>query len=295
MSKAPAFQLYAADFYMDTGSWTIEEVGIYSRLLFSQWVNGYIPNDPIRLARIAGCSTKSFQKWWPQIKLKFSVREDFNLVNLRLEETRKKQDEFINSRKKGGITRAAEMWKDHSKDSSAISSAISSANSSAVALQSSSSISSSNKYLKAEEPPVDNPPPGPIFPDDLPVGKEALEEKRKNAADRGKQEVQLTELAAAIFTKYPKFAFHTWLGKHTLDSPNAIIHTLESLLKQDDVDNPMAFCEAVLMGGKKNGGELARYNARDNERDHEVKKRPIQNEWANVGKVLQQAMAAKGG
>ncbi len=51
MSKAPAFQLYAADFYMDTNTWSIEEIGIYTRLLFSEWVNGPLPNDETRLAR----------------------------------------------------------------------------------------------------------------------------------------------------------------------------------------------------------------------------------------------------
>ena len=39
MGKTPAFQLYAADFYMDTNSWSIDEIGIYTRLLFSEWVN----------------------------------------------------------------------------------------------------------------------------------------------------------------------------------------------------------------------------------------------------------------
>lgn len=109
MAKAPAFQLYAADFYMDTASWTIEEVGIYTRLLFYQWVNGSIPMDEIRLARIAGCTPKSFQKWWCQIKLKFSVWDHENLINLRLEETRQKQ---LNHSEKQS-NRAKVRWENH--------------------------------------------------------------------------------------------------------------------------------------------------------------------------------------
>jgi uncharacterized protein YdaU (DUF1376 family) len=33
-NKPPAFQLYASDFYMDTNSWTIDEIGIYTRLFY---------------------------------------------------------------------------------------------------------------------------------------------------------------------------------------------------------------------------------------------------------------------
>jgi len=141
--NGPAFQLYAADFYMDTASWTIEEVGIYTRLLFYQWVNGSIPMDEKRLSRIAGCSPKSFPKWWDQVKLKFSPRDNENLVNLRLEETRIQQEEFRNMRVLGGKMTAEKRWGKKIDDSSANSSA----NSSGVALQSSSSTSINNTPL----------------------------------------------------------------------------------------------------------------------------------------------------
>ena len=144
MEKAPAFQLYAADFYMDTASWTIEEVGIYTRLLFFQWVNGCIPMDEIRLSRIAGCSLKTFRKSWDGIHLKFSPRDHENLINLRLEESRIKQDEYHNARKLGGKITAKKRWGEKKTDSSANSSA----SSSTVALPSSSS-SSINKVSKS--------------------------------------------------------------------------------------------------------------------------------------------------
>ena len=158
MKNAPAFQLYAADFYMDTASWTIEEVGIYTRLLFYQWVNGSIPMDGIRLSRIAGCSLKTFRKSWDEIHLKFSPWDHENLVNLRLEESRKKQEEYHNARKSGGIATAKKRWGEKKRDSSANSSA----NSSSVALHSSSSnkekrekkIISDDEWLKTLE---DNP------------------------------------------------------------------------------------------------------------------------------------------
>ena len=50
MGKSPAFRLYASDFYMDTQTWSNEEVGVYLRLLLYQWINGSIPNDENLLA-----------------------------------------------------------------------------------------------------------------------------------------------------------------------------------------------------------------------------------------------------
>ena len=64
MAKAPAFQLYASDFYMDTAHWEPETVGIYFRLLMFEWVNKSIPNNTRELARIAGLSPKKFTKNW---------------------------------------------------------------------------------------------------------------------------------------------------------------------------------------------------------------------------------------
>jgi len=144
MKKPPAFQLYAADFYMDTASWPVEEVGMYTRLLFYQWVNGSIPNDMEKIARITG--TLSGRKWatnvarmWSNICHKFVTLPDGNLINQRLEESRQKQEEFTNSRRKGGKKTAEKRWGVKDGDSSA--------NSSGVALQSSSS-SSSSKILQ---------------------------------------------------------------------------------------------------------------------------------------------------
>jgi uncharacterized protein YdaU (DUF1376 family) len=111
--KSPAFQLYAADFYMDTASWPVDEVGMYTRLLFYQWVNGSIPNDIEKIARISGCI--SGRKWsanvarmWSNMRHKFATLPDGNLINLRLEESRKKQEKFSESQRE----RANKRWKD---------------------------------------------------------------------------------------------------------------------------------------------------------------------------------------
>mgnify|MGYP001577826596 CR=1 FL=1 len=94
MKDGPAFQIYAADLYVDTNEWTCEEVGAYTRLLMSEWVNGDLPNDPKRLARITGQDLKRFQKTAPQLMRKFQNNGNERLVNLRLEQTRLEQRKY---------------------------------------------------------------------------------------------------------------------------------------------------------------------------------------------------------
>jgi uncharacterized phage protein (TIGR02220 family) len=106
MKHGPSFQLYAADLYIDTNEWTCEEVGAYTRLLMSEWVNGDLPTDPKRLARITGQDLKRFQKTYPQLKSKFQVNGNGRMVNLRLEETRINQLKY---REKQSL-RASSGW-----------------------------------------------------------------------------------------------------------------------------------------------------------------------------------------
>lgn len=94
MAKAPAFQFYASDFLTDTQAWEIEEIGIYIRLLSNQWVNGPLPKDEKRLARIAGCDTDIFKKAWVILGFKFSINSEDLLYNPKLEEIRDEQEAF---------------------------------------------------------------------------------------------------------------------------------------------------------------------------------------------------------
>ena len=103
MGKSPAFQLYASDFDMDTASWNNEEVGIYFRLLMYQWVNGNIPSDTKRLAKIVRMSHKKFQNSWQIIKFKFIENDSNNLINKRMEKARTEQQNYRNGQSKHGI------------------------------------------------------------------------------------------------------------------------------------------------------------------------------------------------
>ncbi|MEN6321704.1 MAG: DUF1376 domain-containing protein [Syntrophaceae bacterium] len=99
LGKAPAFQLYSNDFFVDTITWELDELGLYSRLLFVEWSNGPLPNDPKKLAKIAGISPKKFSNLFQIVSLKFTVNDDGNLINPRLEQERERQSKYSESRK----------------------------------------------------------------------------------------------------------------------------------------------------------------------------------------------------
>lgn len=103
--KAPAFQFYAGDFFIDTIEWSLEAVGLYSRLLSIEWTNGPLPTDEKKLAKIAGISSRKLVLIWPEISSKFQRNNEDKYVNLRLEETREKQAKYSESRRKGAIAK----------------------------------------------------------------------------------------------------------------------------------------------------------------------------------------------
>ena len=110
MKAPPAFQLYAADFDIDTNTWDLEPIGLYLRLLLSQWVNGSIPDDPIKLAKIARISPKKLSNLIQIVSHKFVSDGNGNLINLRLEKERQKQINYRESQKESGVKGAKKRW-----------------------------------------------------------------------------------------------------------------------------------------------------------------------------------------
>lgn len=111
MSNPPAFQLYAADFYMDTISWTSEEVGCYFRLLMTEWVNGPIKFNAKYLQNICQISSHKWPKIWQIIAEKFVLNGDGHLINVRLEKTREKHLNYIERQKEPGLRGAEKKRK----------------------------------------------------------------------------------------------------------------------------------------------------------------------------------------
>jgi uncharacterized protein YdaU (DUF1376 family) len=129
MKNAPAFQLYAADFYMDTAAWSATEVGAYFRLLLHEWINGPLPGDTVSLSRIAGVDRKTMGKFWSMnVGKKFVKNSKGEWENSRLEQTRAEQEEYkkklINSGRIGGLHTQEQRRNSSSKPSSKPSSKI---------------------------------------------------------------------------------------------------------------------------------------------------------------------------
>jgi len=115
----PAYQYYPADFDEDTAAWDVDEIGIYQRLLNYSWINGWkpgdgLPDDKRRLAKIARCDPRKFNRCWKLISTKFSKMEHelglantqggelVTLVNRRLEEEREITLEYRESQSEAG-------------------------------------------------------------------------------------------------------------------------------------------------------------------------------------------------
>lgn len=110
MAKIPSFPLYAQDFDMDTNTWTNEQVGMYLRLLLSEWINGPLPNDTKKLAQIARISPKKFSNLFQICSKKFVQDGNGFLINLKMEKIRKKVYKYIEQKKKAGIASAHKRW-----------------------------------------------------------------------------------------------------------------------------------------------------------------------------------------
>lgn len=102
MAKNPSFPFYASDFLTDTNSWDALEVGIYIRLLSTQWVNGCLPEDLSRLARISGVPDDVFKKAWVYFSFKFALVSGQGYKNQKLEEVRNEKIAFIEKQKENG-------------------------------------------------------------------------------------------------------------------------------------------------------------------------------------------------
>lgn len=93
MGKAPAFQFYAADFLVGTLEMTLQEIGLYIKLLALSWDKGALPNDSARLARLAGIPERDFKALWIMVSEKWELT-DAGFINERLEEQRKEREAY---------------------------------------------------------------------------------------------------------------------------------------------------------------------------------------------------------
>jgi len=153
--KSPAFQFYASDFLTGTAEYEAISVGAYIRLLSTQWVNGTLPDDTIKLARIAGVSTEEMIVIWKEIESKFEQKNG-RLVNKKLEKIRKEKNKFIKEASEYGKKGASKRWGKDRKPDRVPHADPSGEN---VTLLSSSSTSSSISSSPPTSQETDPPPP----------------------------------------------------------------------------------------------------------------------------------------
>jgi uncharacterized protein YdaU (DUF1376 family) len=154
MSRAPAFQFYAADYLADehVQVMTLEQEGIYVRLLAYCWREGSIPADITLLSRLCKNAPADSLN---QVIERFEVHPERpdRLVHPRLEAERSKQADFRSERSKSGTKGAKKRWgpkPPNRKNGSANSSAIGlplAKNGSSFSSSSSSSSSSNRSDL----------------------------------------------------------------------------------------------------------------------------------------------------
>lgn len=110
-TQLPYVPWYHGDFLRSTAGWTLLERAAYWMLLCSEWESGPLPNEPERLAAIAGVYPDEFIVLWQHIGHKFTKMADGRWVNERMELHRKKYREFrrlqIEGGRKGGKRSAA--------------------------------------------------------------------------------------------------------------------------------------------------------------------------------------------
>jgi len=64
VNQPPACMFYWADFRMSTDTFSVAQVGVYHRLLTSEWINGPLPTQMSRLAKIVGVDVRNMKKMW---------------------------------------------------------------------------------------------------------------------------------------------------------------------------------------------------------------------------------------
>lgn len=116
MAKSPCIPLYYNDLRGATQDWNDEEFGAYVRLLIYQWDKGFIPNDLLRLNRIAESTSKN----WPVLCQKFTPGENGFLRNSVMEKIRAKRISFLNHQSENGKLSAKKRWGNNQMDNQKI-------------------------------------------------------------------------------------------------------------------------------------------------------------------------------
>ena len=113
-TKSPAFQFYPADFISDENVklMTNQQIGCYIVLLCHCWIEGSIPADVTKIAKLCGENGSAMADLWLGIRSCFVEMESKpeRLINPRLYEERRKQEQHRSERSSTGLKGAKARW-----------------------------------------------------------------------------------------------------------------------------------------------------------------------------------------
>lgn len=102
MSDRPFMQLYVSDFVGDTLTLSAEHIGAYLLLLIALWnADGHLPDDEVKLARVARLSLKKWRRVGVDLLPFFEVK-DGKLTHHRLTKELQKSEAQTQSRASAG-------------------------------------------------------------------------------------------------------------------------------------------------------------------------------------------------
>ncbi|ABO59663.1 YdaU family protein (plasmid) [Burkholderia vietnamiensis] len=114
VDKSPAFQFYARDFLSDENVAVMsnQALGAYVRLMCYAWLEGSIPGEFQKLARLAGESVADMEQIWGEIASCFDPHPELpnRFVQARLEREREKQATNREVRSAAGKIGADRRW-----------------------------------------------------------------------------------------------------------------------------------------------------------------------------------------
>lgn len=159
--KAPAFQWYAADYLADehVQMMTLEEEGIYIRLLSYCWREGSIPADPESAAKLVGKGASTTLTRVVQARFNQDPTNASRMVHPRLEVEREKQRNWHDKSAEGGKISAQIRANKRLTESKGGSTTLARVVQPKVNSSSSSSSSSSIKNMSGSQSSPDAPPP----------------------------------------------------------------------------------------------------------------------------------------
>ncbi|HWG75488.1 MAG TPA: YdaU family protein [Steroidobacteraceae bacterium] len=105
-SQLPYMPVFIGDLLRETSGWTTEEFGAYLKLLFVQWDNGPLPDEPDRLAAICGIPVERFIEIWETLEHRFA-EVDGGLVH---EATAARREQYARYRETQSLKGRKGMW-----------------------------------------------------------------------------------------------------------------------------------------------------------------------------------------